>query len=257
MGLVAVDGVPLNAKGSPQMSFQWRDRILVPPGGRVELIVNAPAAGTSAQMVTRFVDTGPAGENDPNRPLVSIVTQDDAPEPASIMPAASARGSAPRRTWIGSVAPAHTRKLIFSEEPVDPGDPNGTMRFYLTVDGQTPKPFDPSSTLPNLVVQQGDVEDWIVENRSRELHAFHIHQLHFEVIEWLGVEVDEPFLRDTINVPYWTPQMPDYPAIRLRMDFRDPDAVGTFPYHCHLLDHEDAGMMGTIRVDPKPPARSR
>jgi hypothetical protein len=34
------------------------------------------------------------------------------------------------------------------------------------------------------------------------------------------------------------------------MDFRDPNTVGTFPYHCHILEHEDKGMMGSIRVDP-------
>jgi FtsP/CotA-like multicopper oxidase with cupredoxin domain len=34
------------------------------------------------------------------------------------------------------------------------------------------------------------------------------------------------------------------------MDFRDPNTVGTFVYHCHLLEHEDAGMMGLIRVEP-------
>jgi hypothetical protein len=34
------------------------------------------------------------------------------------------------------------------------------------------------------------------------------------------------------------------------MDFRDPNAVGTFVYHCHLLEHEDLGMMGLIRVEP-------
>jgi len=34
------------------------------------------------------------------------------------------------------------------------------------------------------------------------------------------------------------------------MDFRDPNTVGTFIYHCHLLDHEDGGMMGLIRVQP-------
>jgi hypothetical protein len=34
------------------------------------------------------------------------------------------------------------------------------------------------------------------------------------------------------------------------MDFRDPNTVGTFLYHCHLLDHEDGGMMALIRVEP-------
>ena len=41
-----------------------------------------------------------------------------------------------------------------------------------------------------------------------------------------------------------------YPSVRLRMDFRDPNTVGTFVYHCHLLEHEDGGMMGLIRVVP-------
>jgi Multicopper oxidase len=36
------------------------------------------------------------------------------------------------------------------------------------------------------------------------------------------------------------------------MDFRDPNIVGTFVYHCHLLEHEDKGMMGSIRVNPRP-----
>jgi FtsP/CotA-like multicopper oxidase with cupredoxin domain len=251
MGLVAVDGMALNAKGSPSESFQWRSRILIPPGGRVELIVNAPLPGTTAQLVTRFVDTGPAGENDPNRPLIAILTRADAGASVLKMPKTAAPLSAADRPWVGSVAPTHTRKLIFSEEPVNPADPNGAMKFYLTVDGQTPTIFDPSATEANLVVQQGDVEDWIIENRSSELHAFHIHQIHFQIIEWLGVVINEPFLRDTINVPYWTPQMANFPYIKLRMDFRDPASVGTYPYHCHLLDHEDAGMMGLIRVQAK------
>jgi FtsP/CotA-like multicopper oxidase with cupredoxin domain len=254
MGLVAVDGVPLNGEGSPAHSFQWRDGILVPPGGRAEIMITGPLEGTSAQLVTRYVDTGPAGENDPNRPLVSIVTRADAPAPHSTLPRTGAPDRAAARPWVGSVAPARTRKLIFSEEPLDPADPQGAMKFYLTVDGQTPKTFDPTNPEPNIVVRQGDVEDWIIENRSSELHAFHIHQIHFEIVEWLGVAVNEPFLRDTINVPYWTPRMAQFPTIKLRMDFRDPTTVGTFPYHCHLLDHEDAGMMGVIRVEP---ARAR
>jgi len=102
----------------------------------------------------------------------------------------------------------------------------------------------------NIVARQGDVEDWVIENRTTELHAFHIHQLHFQLREWSGIAVDEPFLRDTVNVPYFNGRTLQYPSVRLRMDFRDPNTVGTFVYHCHLLEHEDAGMMGLIRVEP-------
>ncbi|HIC7214083.1 multicopper oxidase domain-containing protein [Burkholderia stabilis] len=49
-------------------------------------------------------------------------------------------------------------------------------------------------------------------------------------------------------MPYYKNTMLSYPHVRLRMDFRNPHAVGTFVYHCHLLDHEDSGMMGTVRV---------
>jgi FtsP/CotA-like multicopper oxidase with cupredoxin domain len=118
------------------------------------------------------------------------------------------------------------------------------------VDGQQPVLFDPNSTIPNIIVHQGDVEDWYIENRSQELHAFHIHQIHFMLLEWFGIPVNEPFLRDTINVPFWDGKS-KYPTVKLRMDFRDPSIVGTFPYHCHLLEHEDGGMMGLVRVDSR------
>jgi len=97
------------------------------------------------------------------------------------------------------------------------------------------------------------VEDWIIENRSQELHAFHIHQIHFMLLDWNGVPINEPFLRDTVNVAYWDGNSPVYPSVKLRMDFRDPRITGTFVYHCHLVEHEDGGMMGTIRVLPPAP----
>jgi FtsP/CotA-like multicopper oxidase with cupredoxin domain len=143
-----------------------------------------------------------------------------------------------------------TRRLYFSEKLEDPSNPNSATTFYLTVEGQTPAPFDPASTEPNIIARQGDVEDWIIENRSSELHAFHIHQVHFLLLDMSGTPVDEPFLRDTVNVPYFSDRMLKFPSVRLRMDFRDPNAVGTFVYHCHLLEHEDGGMMGLIRVEP-------
>jgi FtsP/CotA-like multicopper oxidase with cupredoxin domain len=94
------------------------------------------------------------------------------------------------------------------------------------------------------------VEDWVIENRTNELHAFHIHQLHFLLLDSMGRPVNEDFLRDTVNVPYLKPRLLAYPSIRIRVDFRDPNTLGTFPYHCHLLEHEDKGMMGTIQVVP-------
>ena len=251
LGIIAIDGVPLNTNGNPANAIEWRDHIGLPPGARAEFIITAPPAGVPALLVTRTVDTGQGGENDPNRALASIVATPAAAEPRSRLPAGGEPLAPAALPWLGNVAPVRVRKLYFSEKLSNPADPNSATEFYITVEGQTPKAFDPSSTQPNIVVRQGDVEDWIIENRSSELHAFHIHQLHFLLLDWSGVPVDEPFLRDTVNVPYFNGRSLTYPSVRLRMDFRDPNIVGTFVYHCHLLEHEDGGMMGVIRVLPR------
>ena len=239
-------------KGSPAPAIEWSDHIGVPPGGRVEFIVTAPPLGEQGLLVTRTVDTGRGGENDPNRALALILAATGAPEPHSILPSNPKPLPPAGLPWLGDVTPVRERKLYFTEQLEDPNDPNSATTFFLTVDGQTPAPFDPTSGVANIVARQGDVEDWVIENRTTELHAFHIHQLHFQLREWSGIAVDEPFLRDTVNVPYFNGRTLQYPSVRLRMDFRDPNTVGTFVYHCHLLEHEDAGMMGTIRVDPRP-----
>ncbi len=257
MGVVSLDGVPINQDGGAPNRIIWESHIPMPPGGRVEFVYKGLAEGSQASLVTRSIDTGPAGENDPVRPLATIVSKKDAPEPQSILPTAAAQPVAQKTVWLGDVKPVRQRKLYFSEKPSDPNDPNSPTIFMLTVDGQEPVPYDPSSTVPNITVKQGDVEDWIIENRSQELHAFHIHQTHFLLKEWNGVPVGEPFLRDTVNVAYWDGKSTAYPSVKLRMDFRDPNSVGTFVYHCHLLEHEDGGMMGTIRVEPKEQMKSQ
>jgi FtsP/CotA-like multicopper oxidase with cupredoxin domain len=252
VGVVSLDGIPLNENGMDADRIIWESHIALPPAGRVEFIFKGLPEGEQGSLVTRSVDTGPAGENDPTRPLATIVAAEDAPEPRSRLAANPAPLLPPSAVWLGNVAPARTRKLYFSEEQQDPSNPNSPTKFFITLEGQTPAVFDPNATMPNITVHQGDVEDWVIENRSRELHAFHIHQIHFMLIGWNGVPIDEPFLRDTVNVPYWDGRSPQYPSVKLRMDFRDPNAVGTFVYHCHLLEHEDGGMMGLIRVERAP-----
>jgi FtsP/CotA-like multicopper oxidase with cupredoxin domain len=221
----------------------------------VEFIVKGPPAGATALLVTRTVDTGPGGENDPNRAIATITASADATEPRSILAGAPHPLPAPGLAWLGSVAPVRTRRLYFSEKPTDPDNPASPMEFYITIDGKKPAMFDPQSGIPDIVAKQGTVEDWIVENRSNELHAFHIHQLHFLLLDYLGKPVNEPYLRDTVNVPYYNGRALVYPYVKLRMDFRDPNIAGTFLYHCHLLEHEDGGMMGLIRVDPADDAK--
>jgi len=251
LGLVAMDGVPIGlGTGNPEAaeSVNWQTHVGIPPGARVEFIVQGPPEGQTGLLVTRTVDTGPGGENDTNRALATIVASADAPEPRSKLQSSPQPLPPTNERWLGEVAPVRVRHLYFSEKLAVPDDPTSAVEFYLTVDGQEAKMFDMNAP-PNIVAQQGTVEDWIIENRSSELHAFHIHQLHFLLVDYMGRPVNEDFLRDTVNVPYLSGRSLSYPSVRLRMDFRDLNTVGTFVYHCHLLEHEDKGMMGSIRVE--------
>jgi len=92
-----------------------------------------------------------------------------------------------------------------------------------------------------------------VENHALETHAFHMHQIHFLVTEIDGkpVPVKDQYMRDTIEVPFWEGPGHPYHSFKGRFDFRDPTIAGTFVFHCHILLHEDLGMMHKILVLPK------
>ena len=90
----------------------------------------------------------------------------------------------------------------------------------------------------------GEVEEWEVFNNSHMDHPFHVHGTHFQVIatrdaddEWR----DAPWLawKDTVNLA-------PYQRLKLRMVFREP---GDWLFHCHIIEHEELGMMATIRVN--------
>jgi FtsP/CotA-like multicopper oxidase with cupredoxin domain len=272
LGVIGLDGIPIGFEdGKPRNRVLWESHIALPPAGRAEFVVNGPPDGVQATFATQAVVTGPTtgpgatapppatapgtpatdDDNSPPRPLATILTSNSPPELPSALPATPVALPSPALPPLASVKPIRERKLYFSEELQDPKDPNSATIFYITEEGKTPKAFDPSSPAPDIVVHQGDVENWTIENRSNETHAFHIHQTHFIVLESHGVPVDQPYLRDTINVQFWNGYSAQFPSVKLRMDFRDPNIVGTFPYHCHILQHEDGGMMGTIRVEPK------
>jgi FtsP/CotA-like multicopper oxidase with cupredoxin domain len=160
---------------------------------------------------------------------------------------ATASQSAPPERFGGLLTqtPTAKRKLYFAEATQGS---NGPTEYFITVDGQQPKVFNVNDP-PAIVTQVGAVEDWTIENHAGETHAFHIHQIHFLVLAMNGQPVSDPELHDTITVPYWK-GTGSFPSVKVRMDFRDPEIAGTFVYHCHILDHEDGGMMAKIRVDP-------
>ena len=242
--VVAIDGVPIPTLGASRSQTS----ILLPPGARAEFVVETPKAGEQAQLVTTKWDTGPQGDNDPARPLANIVTSDDSANPAATFQPESASTTSAWRPPASEPPAIAQRRLYFSQLVPNPKEGDTSVFYFITVSGQTPAAYRMGQP-PNIVLHQGDVEDWTVENRAPEDHVFHIHQIHFRVLQIDGKPVNENAWRDTINLPAWDGTGP-YPSVKLRMDFRDPDTVGTFLYHCHILKHEDMGMMGVIQVLP-------
>ena len=236
--VLALDGVPLQTP-------IFENTIVVPPAGRVEFITPAVPLGTQAIFVNNGFDTGPVGDSNPPQRLANIVPNQNLQMPHVAQHPTKPPAQPLRFAGLKTQIPTATRKLYFSEQVVGTNPP---LQFFITVDGKKPKVFamdDP----PAITTNVGAVEDWTIENRSGEVHAFHIHQIHFLVMAINGVPVPNPDLQDTIQIPNWAGTGP-YPSVTLRMDFRDPNIAGTFVYHCHILDHEDGGMMAKIQVNP-------
>lgn len=250
MQVIAIDGVPVGA----DFTAVKRTSILLPPGSRAEFLVTTPPAGMFAQFLTRHYDNGPVGNTDSYRVLANIRSLPDAPAAATSIPVQPEGHEAQRFSGLTAFAPIRERKLYFSEKAEDPAHPKRNVSYFLTAGDATPKVFDMNFTTPDLTAIQGTVEDWTIENRATESHAFHIHQLHFQLLERDGKPVHESALRDTVELPYWDGKATAYPSIKVRMDFRDPNIIGLFLYHCHILEHEDGGMMGTIEVVASAPA---
>jgi FtsP/CotA-like multicopper oxidase with cupredoxin domain len=249
--LVGLDGVPVGSQdGSRQGSLVPITDLRLPPAARMEFILTGPSASVKkAQFATQAINTGPNGDNDTARTIATIVGVDNG-EGSDQVPAVSGPPWQPRFSDLQTAHVTKQRKLYFSESA-------DQTQFFITVDGQKPVVF--SADLPPAVVTtQGSVEDWIIENHAQENHEFHFHQIHFLVLSQDNFPINgsQPVkaiqgqLLDMIEVPYWdgNPKHP-FPSVTVRMDFRGPD-IGDFVYRCHILNHEDQGMMAIIRVLP-------
>ena len=99
----------------------------------------------------------------------------------------------------------------------------------------------------NFEAQLGDIEVWQLTNNSPIGHPFHVHNTPFYLLDRNGVAPgpEEAGLKDVVFVP----AMQSARIILQFNDFADPDMP--YMYHCHMLVHEDGGMMGAfVVVDP-------
>lgn len=235
MELVAIDGFALDTyPGTPPTEME--STIIVPPASRAEFVVTGPASG-HAKFRTLCYDTGPNGDPDPEILLANLKAPQRR-EGGSFSSAPLAVGSPlPRNVYTTQLPPpAAKRVVVFSENP--------KPEFFINGKAYSTK------AKPMFVVHVGTVEEWHVVNVTQEIHDFHIHQLHFLVQKIDGVPVAHPFWADSFVIPHrsavGSKGVPG--SLDLLMNFRDPVIRGEFLFHCHILDHEDQGMMAKIEA---------
>ena len=223
--LIGTDGGLL---GSPVPGL---DEILLAPAERVEVIVTANlSSAASAVLRSLPYDRGGMGMMGSASTTIPLLT-------LNYTSAATAAIALPGA--LNSIAdlgvPTTTKRLVFSSGMGMGGMGGGMMSFLI--DG---KSFDPSRV--DLTSRVNEIEQWTIENRSSMDHPFHLHGTQFQVVSRSrgGVTVAEPFLawRDTVNVA----------ALETVVFKVVQRQLGRRMYHCHILEHEDQGMMGVLEV---------
>jgi FtsP/CotA-like multicopper oxidase with cupredoxin domain len=193
--------------------------IVVANSERVELLVRGagvPGSRTTLQALPydRYVpQTRPAGW-DVTRDLASLAYSDALRADSLVIPAA-----------LRVVPPLDTaRATAVRVMSLSQGMINGRMM---------------NMTRPDVTARLGRTEIWQIENLVGMDHPFHLHGFQFQVIDRDGVA--EPFRswKDVVNVRKHE---------TVRFVVRYDDFPGMWMFHCHILDHEDHGMMGVLAI---------
>lgn len=195
------------------------------PGERLELLVQPKTAGAYSlrTLATSRGSMGMAGGaiTTPESQLATFEVAGSA-SPASLPATLAALED------LRTLPQPRTREVVFSMQ----GQMGGAA---FLIDG---KSF--SGDRVDIRLAAGTVEDWIVRNTSPMDHPFHLHVWPFQLMESSSAgPVKSVEWKDTVNVPAnsW---------VRLRIPFTA--ITGKTVFHCHILDHEDLGMMATIEV---------
>ena len=226
--IVALDGMPL-AYHVPNEPMRTADHLLLAPAGRLEAIVTGSPPGSPRALRTLCVDTGPDGDPNPGMVLADLVQ--------------------PRSDRPGSNAPPQRIRAINYRPPVyKPLDlerwktsaPDFTVNFTEDKNGFyiNGRKFEPDAS-PMTSALVGTYQHWRIVNETDELHPFHIHQVHFLAYAQNGIPLSDTAWLDTVNVPYRG-------SVDVILDFTGPVIKGMSVFHCHLLNHEDKGMMAKI-----------
>jgi len=221
--IVARDGLPL-ALHRPDRPMRRADHILLPSAGRFEAIVRGRPDGGATVLRTRSVDMGPDGD-----PAPAAILADVGPVPDRVSP--------PRLPVVDMPPATHA---VADLDKVKTADPHFVMVFSEDKHGFyiNGRKYSPDAG-PMVRASVGEYQHWRVVNATHEVHPMHIHQVHFLAYLENGRALPDQEWLDTVNVPAGG-------SVDVIMDFTNPVIRGMSVFHCHLLNHEDKGMMAKI-----------
>ena len=226
--IVALDGMPL-AYHEPKSPKRTTNHLLLAPAGRLEAIVTGPLSGTHSALRTLCVNTGPVGDPNPEMVLADLV-----------QPSSAQSSSHPATEQVHAIDDRPPRFQPIDVEPLKKTAPDFIVTFTEDKNGFyiNGRKFAMDAS-PMTTASVGTYQHWRIVNLTAELHPFHIHQVHFLAYAENGVPLPHPAWLDTVNVPYGG-------SVDVILDFTDPVIKGMAVFHCHLLNHEDKGMMAKI-----------
>ena len=223
MTLVGTDG------GLIATPVRGLKELLLAPAERAEIVVDFHVAMGPVALLAMPYERGWMGGDKPASETLTLLTVFLSGPAQSLTPVPE------RLREIAALgAPVATKRIEFGENM---GMANGAMTMDFLIDGKT---FDMNRI--DLTSRAGDVELWEIANTTDMDHPFHIHGGQFQIVEReIGGKITpNPVLawKDTVNTS-------SKETVRIKM--RQASA-GLQMYHCHILEHEDAGMMGMLNV---------
>lgn len=255
---IAYDGVQLAPERYNDANFGLAQQFTISPGNRIDILVQAPATAGKSVLAFQMLHTPPAGcpvrPSLPDLILVHLNVTGSPISPAMNLPTLSNYPAMP--AWLqwnetdprNNVSTGKERTLRFNSDPTGRPAIDG-----LAYDGK------PDTT---QYIKLNTAEEWVLENYwDSSIHPFHIHVNPFQVLEVFDpnataqVTLQAPYnWHDTIAIPASKTVGTTITPGRVRIRSRFVDFPGTFVLHCHILDHEDRGMMQEVQIlDPKSP----
>ena len=204
------------------------DILLVTPGERVDVIVTPKGkAGTPLTLRAMLYNRGYGSVQ--YRGVEDVMTIEFTNQP----PIAAAPVRVGRTIALPTVEGATPVNFVLTLPPME----NNKSEFRVNgVPFWKAKPF---------VAALGETQLWTVKNDSDWDHPFHLHGFFFQVIDEKGQLVRPLAWKDTVNIPMKT-------TARLLVTF--DERPGEWMFHCHILDHADGGLMGTVLVGDVQPS---